>query len=131
MVIREEDWGRWIAQQEHAMSEPALASGDSSGGHASPQSFNLKALPAELRDIIWDLAIRDALNEAARSLPDEMVRELGFAVEGYHGSGCRCHSFWRNLRPFLGTCKESRAAVSRYTKQSMADAGNGEDGDIV
>lgn len=131
MVIREEDWGKWIAQQEHAMSKSALASEDGSSGHASPQPFNLKALPAELRDSIWELAIRDALNEAARSLPDEMVRELGSAVDGYHRSSCRCHSFWRNLRPFLGTCKESRAAVSRYTKKLTKDACNGERGDIV
>lgn len=126
-----EDWRKWLAQKEHATTGCTADGRDGQSGHAISPSFNLSKLPAELRDCIWDLAIRDALNEAARSLPDEMVRELGFAVEGYHRSGCRCHSFWRNLRPFLGACKESRAAASRYTKQLTKDACNGDDGDIV
>lgn len=121
-----EDWGEWLAQKEHAATGK-----DDQGGQAMSPSFTLRKLPVELRDIIWDFAIRDALDETARSLPDEMVRELGFAVEGYHRSGCRCHSFWRHLRPFLAACKESRAGVSRYTKKLMKDAGNGADGDIV
>lgn len=100
-------------------------------GPAPTPFFNLKGLPAELRDTIWEMAVRDALNEAARSLPDELVREIGFAAEGYHQAGCRCHPFWRYLRPLLAACKESRAAVSRYTKDLMKDADKGEDGNIV
>lgn len=126
-----EDWGEWLAQKERATSGCTAAGKDVQSGQAVSSSFNLDKLPAELRECIWDLAIRDALDEAARSLPDEMVRELGFAVEGYHRSGCRCHSFWRNLRPLLGACKESRSAVSRYTKKLTKDTCNGEDGDIL
>lgn len=116
MVMRFEAWDRWLDENGHAMSETA--------------GFNFRALPAELRESIWQSAIRDALDEAARSLPDDLVRELVFAAEGYHQYGCRCHNFWRHMRPFLGSCKESRATVARYTKKLMTGAGNGGDGDI-
>lgn len=124
-----EDWGRWVAQQERAMSGSTPQDGSSQP--ASTQSFNFRGLPAELREYIWETATQNALNEAARSLPDELVREIGFEADGYHQAGCRCHPFWRYLRPLLAACRESRAAVSRYTDDLMKYAGKGEDGNIV
>lgn len=110
---------------------PASTPQDDSSRPTSTRSFNFEGLPAELREYIWETATQNVLNEAARSLPDELVREIGFAAEGYHQAGCRCHPFWRYLRPLLAACKESRAAVSRYMKGLMQDAGMGGDGRIV
>lgn len=131
VVMVSEDWRSWVAgKEQHATSGPAPASGEGPNRLASAQPVGLDRLPAELRGYVWELAVRSALDEAARSLPDDLVREAGFAAEGYHQFGCRCHSFWRHLRPFLSACKESRGAVAKYTKTLMAAAGDGEDGDL-
>lgn len=126
--MRPEEWRHWIAQREGAMSESAVAREEYTSGLKHFSIF--QRLPAELGEEIWRSAIRNALNEAARSLPDHLVRELGFDAEDYHQYGCRCHAFWRCLRPILAVCVESRAAVARYTKVLMKDAGRGEDGGI-
>lgn len=128
--MRPEEWDHWVAQREGAMSESAVAREDHASDHALKHFANFQRLPAELREGIWRSAIRDALNEAARSLPDVLVREIGFDAEDYHQYGCRCHAFWRCLRPILAVCVESRAAVARYTKMLMEGAGRGEDGGI-
>ncbi|KAJ0110048.1 hypothetical protein J7T55_014851 [Diaporthe amygdali] len=112
------------------MSGATLAS-QGSGEDSIRRFVKLNRLPSELRDLIWKFAVRDALNEAARSLPDDMIREFGAAAAGYHQSGCRCHSFWRELRPLLTASKESRAATARFTKSLTKDDGNVEGQDIV
>ncbi|KAL1854015.1 hypothetical protein Daus18300_011605 [Diaporthe australafricana] len=110
-----DDWSKWIVVNEQPLPEVE-----------SDGTFEVfLMLPAELRTYIWELALRDALNEAARSLPDFMAREFGFAAYGYHQFGCRCHPFRRYLRPLLTACKESKGAINHHIRLLTDKDSNG------
>ncbi|KAI3398715.1 hypothetical protein diail_8754 [Diaporthe ilicicola] len=92
VVVELEDWGEWIVEKQQPDSE-----GQSQGTSEHTQFLKLHVdrLPEELRAYVWESAVRDALNEATRSLPHFMVREIGLAADGY-----RYHRFsheWLSL----------------------------------